>query len=204
MPRSARLRELQTIARKGRSAWRRLQTGDLIRVGDVEVHVWHPPPPDWERQRVRNDDSLVLELRHGQVSIILTGDIGPDVESTLATRIPPAPVRVLKIPHHGSRHSSTHRFVDAMSPAVAVVSAGRHNAFGHPNPDVLRRYAEVGAVVLQTPEVGAVSVRSDGRRVVVETQRGPTFVVGSGSAALHRGRRDARRTRPDPSLRPSP
>ena len=65
-------------------------------------HVWHPPPPDWERQRVRNDDSLVLELRHGQVSIILTGDIGPDVESTLATRIPPAPVRVLKIPHHGS------------------------------------------------------------------------------------------------------
>ncbi|MEE8131379.1 MAG: DNA internalization-related competence protein ComEC/Rec2 [Vicinamibacterales bacterium] len=204
VPRSARLRELQTIARKGRSAWRRLQTGDLIRVGDVEVHVWHPPPPDWERQRVRNDDSLVLELRHGEVSIILTGDIGPDVESTLATRIPPAPVRVLKIPHHGSRHSSTHRFVDAMSPAVAVVSAGRHNAFGHPNPDVLRRYAEVGAVVLQTPEVGAVSVRSDGRRVVVETQRGPTFVVGNDSAALHRGRRDARRTRPDPSLRPSP
>ena len=138
------------------------------------------------------------------MSIILAGDIGADVESTLATRIPPAPVRVLKIPHHGSLHSSTHRFVDAMSPAVAVVSTGRHNAFGHPNPEVLRRYAEVGAVVLQTPEVGAVSVRSDGRRVVVETQRGQTFVVGSGSAALHRGRGDARRTRPDPSLRPSP
>ena len=79
-----------------------------------------------------------------------------------------------------------------MSPAVAVVSAGRHNAFGHPNPEVLRRYAEAGAVILQTSEVGAVSVRSDGRRVVVESQRGPTFVVGRGSAALHRGRRDAR------------
>ena len=92
VPRSTRLRELRMIARKGRSAWRRLQTGDLIRIGDVQVHVWHPPPPDWERQRVRNDDSLVLELRHGEVSIILTGDIGADVESTLATRIPPAPV----------------------------------------------------------------------------------------------------------------
>ena len=56
--------------------------------------------------------------------------------------------------------------------------AGRRNAFGHPNPKVLRRYAEVGAVVLQTPEVGAVSLRSDGRRVVVETQRGPTLAFG--------------------------
>ena len=91
-----------------------------------------------------------------------------------------------------------------MSPAVAVVSAGRHNAFGYPDPEVLRRYAEVGAVVLQIPEVGAVSVRSDGRRVVVEKQRGPTLVVCGGRAALHRGRRGARQTRPDPSLWPFP
>ena len=40
----------------------------------------HPPLPDWERQKVRNDDSLVIELRYGQVSMLLTGDIGREVE----------------------------------------------------------------------------------------------------------------------------
>ena len=85
-----------------------------------------------------------------------------------------------------------------MSPAVAVVSAGRHNAFGYPDPEVLRRYAEVGAVVLQIPEVGAVSVRSDGRRVVVEKQRGPTLSSVAGVPRCTEA--DAALGRPGPTL----
>ena len=45
-------------------------------IGGAELRVWHPPPPDWERPRVRNDDSIVIELRFGEVSIVLPGDIG--------------------------------------------------------------------------------------------------------------------------------
>ena len=178
VPSSGHLRELQAIARARGTAWCRLRTGDVVQIGEVEVRVWHPPRPDWERQRVRNDDSLVLELRHGAVSVILPGDIGAAVEPPLGSMIPPARVRVLKVPHHDSRYSSTPEFVEAMKPAVAIVSAGRRNAFGHPSPEVLHRYEAAGAVVLQTGEVGAVSVRSDGRQVVVETRDGPSLTIG--------------------------
>ena len=98
VPSSVPLRQLRMAASRNRSGWRALQTGDTLRVGEVHVRIWHPRPPDWERQAVRNDDSLVLELRYKDVSIVLPGDIGAAVESTLAETIPPAPVRVVKVP----------------------------------------------------------------------------------------------------------
>ena len=57
--------------------------GDRLELGGVELRVHHPPLPDWQRQKVRNDDSLVIELRYGQVSMLLTGDIGREVEQAL-------------------------------------------------------------------------------------------------------------------------
>jgi len=59
---------VQAEATRGRVAWRTLQRGDRIQMGAVELRVHHPPPPDWERQKVRNNDSLVMELRYGEVS----------------------------------------------------------------------------------------------------------------------------------------
>ena len=68
---------------------------------------------DWERQRVRNDDSIVLELRWRDVSVLLTGDIGKSVERGVASTIPPAPLRIVKVAHHGSLTSSSPEFVQA-------------------------------------------------------------------------------------------
>src|SRR4029450_7328068 len=69
------LRRLIALARAQAITWRTVRAGDTERVGDIEVRVLHPPAPDWERQRVRNDDSIVLEIRVGMVSIVLPGDI---------------------------------------------------------------------------------------------------------------------------------
>ena len=178
VPRSRALAELQRLARAQRIAWRTLQTGDVVVVDDVAIRVLHPPPPDWERQRVRNDDSLVLELRYGDVSLVLPGDIGADVETGLARRLQAAAVRVLKAPHHGSRTSSSEAFIAAVRPSVAIVSAGRENRFGHPHPDVVRRYADAGARLLRTADVGAVTACTDGRRVAVTTARGDVLTLG--------------------------
>ena len=169
VPRSERMRRLGTAAAETGAAWRRLRAGDNLRVGDIEVTVWHPPPPEWERQRVRNDDSLVLEIRHGQVSFVLPGDIGAEVEAELAALLAPSPRRVLKVPHHGSRTSSSAAFIAALQPVVAVVSAGRDNRFGHPHPAVLRSYARAGTALLETGRSGAIEVCSDGRRIRVRT-----------------------------------
>jgi competence protein ComEC len=144
-----------------------VQAGDLLRDGAVTVRAWHPPPPDWERQRVRNDDSLVLEIRYGGVSIVLPGDIGRPIEEALATAIPRAPVRLLKVPHHGSASSSTMRFLTALRPQTAIISCGRGNRFGHPSPAVLARYREIGATIYRTDEQGAITIDTDGRTVSV-------------------------------------
>ena len=172
-PNSDLLRRVKATARGVGAAWRTLQAGDALRIGDVQVIAWHPPAPDWERQRVRNDDSLVFEIRHGDVSFVLPGDIGAEVEARLAAVMPPSPRRVLKVPHHGSRMSSSEAFLAALDPAVAVVSAGRDNRFGHPDPAVVRRYETSGALVLRTGRVGAVEVCSDGRRIRVRTAADP-------------------------------
>jgi competence protein ComEC len=169
------LRALRTEAQAVRATWATLTTGDRMTFDGVDVIVRHPDLPDWERQRVRNDDSVVLELRWRDVSVLLTGDIGKAVEHTLASTIPPAPIRIVKIPHHGSLTSSTPEFIRAIAPRIAIVSAGRSNHFGHPVPEVLERYRSVGAEVFRTDQDGAVSVDSDGYSVSVTTFNGRTY-----------------------------
>ncbi len=173
VPGSGRLRQLQALALGGGAVWRTLQAGETLWIGDVQVTVWHPPAPEWERQRVRNDDSLVIEIRHRDVSLVLPGDIGAEVESRLARVMPPAALRVLKVPHHGSRTSSSPAFLDALDPTVAIVSAGRDNRFGHPAPEVVRRYEEAGAVIHYTGRAGAIEVCSDGEDIRVRTADDP-------------------------------
>jgi competence protein ComEC len=139
------------------------------------VLVIHPDLPDWERQRVRNDDSLVFDLRWRDVSLLLTGDIGRSVERARLSNIAPAPMRIVKIPHHGSLTSSSIEFVRALAPTIAVVSAGRGNHFGHPVPEVLQRYEEVGAEIFRTDRDGAVMVDTDGKSIHVQSFTGRTY-----------------------------
>jgi competence protein ComEC len=153
---------------------RTLARGWSADVDGVSVLVAHPARADWERPRVRNDDSLVIELRWRAVSILLTGDIGREAESELGPLLGPSRLRVLKVPHHGSRTSSSAAFLEAAMPAVAVVSVGRDNRYGHPADDVLAGYDLVGTRVFRTDRDGAVTVTTDGAEVVVETYRGET------------------------------
>jgi competence protein ComEC len=143
------------------------RAGDEVRVGGVSISVLHPPAPDWERQRVRNDDSIVLDVRYGDVSIILPGDIGADAERSLIPRLRPARTRVLKVAHHGSATSTSAEFVAALRPQIAIVSCGRENRYGHPAPVVLGRLQEAGVAIFRTDQHGAVTLQTDGSRVHV-------------------------------------
>ena len=176
VPSSEPLAALRAGAGAVGAAWRTLGAGDVRAIGGVQVGVLHPPAPDWERPRVRNDDSLVLELRYGEVSIVLPGDVEAAVEPTIAAAAAPAALRVVKAPHHGSRTSSSAAFVEALSPVLVVVSAGRDHAFGHPHPEVVTRYEAAGAAVLATGDRGAVAVCTDGRGLAASTRDGGRFV----------------------------
>ncbi len=172
VPRFEALTTLRTQTQRSGARWANVYRGDRLSIDDVEIAVRHPAPAEWERQKVRNDDSIVLELRRRDVSILLTGDIGRAVEAHLAGDIPSARLRVIKVPHHGSFTSSTREFVSAVHPSIAVVSAGRGNHFGHPVPEVLERYRAVGAEIFRTDQDGAVTVTTDGTSIEVRTFTG--------------------------------
>ena len=163
---------LQEAAARARAGWRTLQRGDRLELGAVELRVHHPPVPDWERQKVRNDDSIVLELRFGRVSMLLTGDIGREVEKDLIPRLDLLPLVVLKSPHHGSGTSSSAEFINAIAPDVVLISCGRGNPYGHPVPYVLSRYHEVGAEVFRTDHEGQVDLVTDGQSLRIEAFTG--------------------------------
>jgi competence protein ComEC len=118
-----------------------------------------------------NDGSLVLAFEFAGRRVLFTGDIESRAESALATS---GGVRadVLKVPHHGSRTSSTAAFLDAVRPNLAIASLGLDNQWRFPAPDVVARYDERGARFLRTDRDGAVHlVVADDGRVAFRTYR---------------------------------
>jgi len=114
-----------------------------------------------------NDDSLVLRLADDQVRFLLPGDIQNKVEDKLVKDNAPLAADFLKVPHHGSKTSSTELFLAAAAPRVAVVSVGDANPFGHPAANVVERYKRSGVRLLRTDRDGAVTALTDGKNIAV-------------------------------------
>jgi len=106
-----------------------------------------------------NDWSCVLKIDAPGGRVLLTGDVEYRAEMALLSSGEDLRVEVLQVPHHGSKTSSDVRFVAAVDPKVAVVSAGYRNAFKHPRPEVVARYVARGVQVFDTPSCGRMQVR---------------------------------------------
>ena len=152
--------------------------GDSSQWGGVRLDVlW--PDNDAPVKTASNDDSLVMRLRDGSETMLLTGDIESPVERALTAGGDPLSADFLKVPHHGSKTSSTQALLDAVRPHFAVISVGQDNAFGQPNAEVLDRLQQVGARVYRTDEDGAVTALTDGRELNVHSfLQGPGHVAG--------------------------
>ena len=169
--------QLQSMAERKQAAWRWLQAGDRLEMGGIELRVHHPGVADWQRPAVRNDDSLVIELRYGQVSMLLTGDIGGEVERALLPELDLLPIAVLKSPHHGSGTSSSEEFIQKLRPRVVLISSGRANPYGHPVPQVMKHYKEAQSTVFRTDQDGQVELQTDGQKVIAKTFTGRREVI---------------------------
>jgi competence protein ComEC len=112
-----------------------------------------------DRPRAHNDSSCVIHVISRYGSVLLTGDIGAAREHVLLESYGSS-LRsdILLVPHQGSKTSSTHAFLDAIRPKVAVVSAGYRNPYGHPDYAVMNRYRRIGVPVYNTAETGAVTI----------------------------------------------
>src|SRR5204863_8337643 len=118
-----------------------------------------------------NDSSLTLRVHEGATAVLLTGDIEARAEERLLLAPDRLPAAVLKVPHHGSRTSSTPRFVDAVAPRLAVISVGADNRYRLPSPEVQARYRARGTFVLSTDRRGPITVTSASARLAPRTAR---------------------------------
>jgi competence protein ComEC len=109
-----------------------------------------------------NNDSVVLRIGDGSIHFLLAGDAERQVEDALTEENEPLQSDFLKVPHHGSKTSSTAGFLDAVRPRVAAVSVGEDNMYGHPNAATLERYAAKNIPLFRTDINGAITVLTDG------------------------------------------
>ena len=120
-----------------------------------------------------NDDSLVLKLTYGDVDILFTGDIERKAELRLISSGQDLRSEIIKVPHHGSKTSSTAFFLDAVRPQYAICSVGERNRYGFPSQMVMKRYQEQNCRVLRTDRLGAIRLLTDGRRCWIRSYNRP-------------------------------
>lgn len=146
--------DLLSLAREKGVPERILHRGDIFHWAGLQVEVLYPD--DIQPSRNINDNSLVVRLSWGEARILFPGDIEKAGEAFLSS-LPDLSATILKIPHHGSRTSSSVPFIDAVRPWYAVASLGEGNYFGFPHPDILEKYTRRGVQVYRTDRHGAVT-----------------------------------------------
>ncbi len=123
---------------------------------EVNFEVLHPRNSSAWRG---NDLSCVVLVSIGDMRLLLTGDIEAPVEKLLLHATALTRVDIVLVPHHGSGTSSSQPFVATLQPALAIVSAGFGNRWGMPRTDVVQRWEDAGATLLNTATAGAISQR---------------------------------------------
>lgn len=163
---SPAMREVLQTARGRGVEIVRIRRGQSLDFHDgVIAQVIHPPSGHMAKDNKDNNASIVLRLRYMSTSLVLTGDAEESAEQRMIRSRQPLKADVLKIGHHGSRTSTSPEFLRSVHPQVAVISCGRHNAFGHPHPQITSRLGEAAIPTFRTDRDGAIMVESDGRTI---------------------------------------
>jgi competence protein ComEC len=135
-----------------------LRPGDALELGGVRFEAVGGEAGDL----AGNDASLVLRVSYGSTAFLFPGDVEEAGEAAAVTRGAPLHADVVKVPHHGSRRSSTAAFAEAVQPRFAVISVGAGNRYRFPHAEALARWTAAGAAIFRT-DAGAVRFLSDGR-----------------------------------------
>ena len=136
--------------------------GDCFTVAGTEITCLHPKYTVADE----NDNSVVLRLEYGSFSALFTGDISMEAEDFLAEL---EPVTLLKVPHHGSKYSTSSSLLETCTPQAAFISCGMGNRYGHPHTDLLQRLEDGGCSTCITKHSGALLLETDGSQVRIET-----------------------------------
>jgi competence protein ComEC len=142
----------------------RMSAGERFEFGGVHVRILAPAATYHPGARAMNDDSLVMRIRYENTAALLEGDAEAPVEEQMVATEPLA-AGLLKVGHHGSNTSTIPSFLAAVHPQFAVISAGRHNPFGHPRVSVLDELGAAHVRVYRTDTLGLSSFLLNGTTI---------------------------------------
>jgi len=131
-----------------------------------KIEIFYPfESLEGEKFEDSNNTSIISKLIFGKNSFLFTGDIYKDVEESLVLASPlDLKSNVLKVAHHGSKTSSSQKFLEKVLPEIAIISVGE-NKYGHPNEEVLEILKNYGIRVLRTDLDGDIKIISNGKRI---------------------------------------
>lgn len=147
-------------------------TGCGVKYRDVELTcIW---PIQGADKPDKNNLSLVFKLESGNFNMLFTGDLSEDGEKEIlngqqSLEMKIEDVDILKVAHHGSNGSGCRAFVELLKPEVSIISCGKHNTYGHPGKQALKRLAEAGSDILITMETGQITIFVNDGGFSVET-----------------------------------
>jgi beta-lactamase superfamily II metal-dependent hydrolase len=146
--------------------------GDEIIFGDgVIATILHPPVHFRGNEKDTNDASVSMVVTYGAESVLLTGDLPSVDEGALLSDTLPHHVTIYKAGHHGSKYSSGDQLLSYIHPEYSVVSVGKNNRYGHPNPEALNRLTAYSQEILSTTERGTVTFLLDGETAQMATSK---------------------------------
>lgn len=161
-------------------------------LGGVEWLVLRPPHALSGTRSDANNNGVVVRLRYGSTRVLLAADLEAEGEQSLLESLAASELaaELFKVPHHGSRFGTTAPFLAMVRPRASIVSAGRENRFGHPDPATLSRLSAFGPVY-RTDRDGAIVLRIDGDGwQVLPWRKEPRFLAARPVAAGKRERHD--------------
>jgi len=139
----------------------------------VDIKILNPPEPLFVRTgNDINDNSIVLKLTYSNFSILFTGDIGEIPEERLVSNENIIKdIDILKVPHHGSKYSSTKEFLQSVNPQIAVISVGENNRYGHPHLETLERLENQESIehIFRTDIDGTIILITDGSQYAMKS-----------------------------------
>lgn len=142
-----------------------INEGDILKEGNMQILCLQPSKSDSDLKG--NAGSLVLEVKYKSFSMLFTGDVEGDGEELLLRKLKEKDYDVLKVAHHGSKYSTSEKFLKLCNPEVALISAGENNSYGHPHKELLNRLEDAGCKIYNTQKNGAIIIQTDGNSLTI-------------------------------------
>ena len=144
-----------------------VKKGDLINIEkDLKIRILFPVN-ELISENILNNNSLVFRLEYENFKMLFTGDIEEKAETEIVRMYTNGELKsdILKVAHHGSKTSTTEKFLELVDSNIAVIGVGGNNKFGHPNEGVIERLKECGNLIYRTDKIGEIiiSINKEGK-----------------------------------------